>query len=59
MELKPEECIDLYAFLKRWEGNLPVTLENVLQRCEVCVYDTLSVDELERLQADIGKQKDA
>ena len=57
MVLETDECIALYAFLKRWEGNLPERLEKILQGCEACVYDTLSVEELERLQANIEKQR--
>jgi hypothetical protein len=49
MILEKHECIALYVFLKRREGELPAGLETIMNRCEECVYDQLSALELEQL----------
>jgi len=51
MTLETRECIALYVFLKEREAKLPGVLEKVMERCEQCAYDNLSVLELENMLA--------
>jgi hypothetical protein len=51
MRLETQECICLYAFLKRREDELSLELERILRRCENCVSAGLTVEEMEMLTA--------
>ena len=48
MMLETRECIALYIFLKKREGELSGELENIMHRCEVIAYDNLSALDLEK-----------
>jgi hypothetical protein len=54
MTLETDECIALYVFLKKREGELPSELEKIMELCKECAYDHLSALELERLLDDAG-----
>ena len=49
MKLETHECIALYVFLKKREGELTCELEGIMHRCEEYVYNNLSALELENL----------
>jgi hypothetical protein len=49
MTLGTDECIELYVFLKRREGELSPKLEKIMTGCEKYAYDHFSAAELEKL----------
>jgi hypothetical protein len=49
MRLEVHECIALYVFLKKREGELSADLERIMERCKGRAYDNLSALELESL----------
>ena len=49
MMIETHECIALYVFLKKREGELSCELEKLMHACEECAYDNLSALDLERL----------
>lgn len=56
MTIDKNECFALYAFLKKREEILEPVLETLLRRIETLVFDTLSIEEAEKLVSAQGEE---